>query len=411
MTNPYATEQLVNPHPETGVLPANTRIQAVDALRGLVMVIMALDHVRDFFHSGAMSFQPEDLNRTTTALFFTRWITHLCAPTFAFLAGVGAFLWCRRGRNIGQLSRFLWTRGLWLVLLDLTVVRFAMFFSLISGPVILSVLWALGWSMVVLAILVRMPARIVGVFCVAVILFHNLADPVPAAAFGRAAWIWNILHETGVIPLHGTVVITAYPLLPWMAVMAAGFCFGRIMVVDRQRRRTWLFRIGTGLILAFAILRWLNIYGDPQPWSVQPTLAKTVLAFLRTTKYPPSLEFLLMTLGPALVIWAWLERVQLSKCNPLIVFGRVPLFYFIVHLYVIHALTFLFALVSYGTVGFLRNPLPSLGGSAALYPSGYGYDLTVVYVVWLLVVALMYPPCLFFARLKDRRRERWLSYV
>jgi uncharacterized membrane protein len=410
MTRPGIGEQFPNVRLQPPGLLARRRIQSIDALCGLVMIIMALDHVREFFHYGAMSFQPDDLSRTTAVLFFTRWVTHICAPVFAFTAGLGVCLRLKYGGDTAQVPRFLWTRGLWLVLLDLVVIRFAMFFSLTSGPVILSVLWSLGWSMVVLAFLVRTPARVAAVFSVAVILLHNLADGIPAAALGPAGWVWNIMYQTAAIPVHGAVVITAYPLLPWIAVMAAGYCFGRIILVDEQRCRSRLVRIGISLILAFVILRLLNFYGDPQPWSVQPAPGKTVLSFLRTTKYPPSLEFLLMTLGPAMLIWAWLDRVLLRKSNPLLVFGRVPLFYFIVHLYVIHALAYLFALVRYGSVEFLKNPLPSLGGPAAPYPPGFGYDLPVVYVVWILVVALMSAPCRHFARLKERRREWWLSY-
>jgi uncharacterized membrane protein len=248
---------------------------------------------------------------------------------------------------------------------------------------------------------------VVGGFSLAVILLHNLTDPISAASLGPLGWLWNVLHQPGAIPISGAVVITGYPVLPWIAVMAAGFCFGRFLLADNRR----LLRIGIALTLAFVILRWLNIYGDPQPWSAQSTLVMTALSFLRTTKYPPSLAFLLMTLGPAMIIWAYFARVQFSRYNPLIVFGRVPLFYFVVHLFVIHALTFLFALVRYGTAGFLKNPLPSLGGSADLYPAGFGYDLVAVYAVWFLVVALMYLPCLYFAKLKDRRRDWWLSYL
>lgn len=375
------------------------------------MIIMALDHVRDFFHAGAMSFQPDDLSRTTALLFFTRWITHFCAPTFAFLAGVGAFLWLDRGHSPRELSAFLWRRGLWLILLDLTVVRLAMFFSLTSGPVILSVLWALGWSMIILALLVRLPVHFIAVFSLGVILLHNLADPIQASAFGPLAWLWNVLHQQGVISIHGIVLITAYPVLPWAAVMAAGFCFGRVARLDGPRRHTILVRLGVGLTLGFVLLRYLNFYGDPQPWSVQSSPLRTVLSFLRTTKYPPSLDFLLMTLGPAMLIWAWFDRMQFSEYNPLIVFGRVPLFYFVVHLFVIHALAFPFALLYYGSAGFLLSPLPSMGGSAAFYPPGFGYSLNVVYGVWFLVLALMYLPCLYFARLKARRRDPWLSYL
>ena len=374
------------------------------------MIIMALDHTREFFHAGAMSFQPDDLSRTTAALFFTRWITHFCAPVFMFSAGLGAFFWLSRGRTIGQLSHFLWKRGLWLVVLELTALRFAMNFSLLTGIVLLSILWALGWSMVVLGFLMRMPIRALAVLSLGVIALHNLADPVTASQFGAVAWAWNILHQPGVFRVGGSLVLAAYPLVPWIAVMAAGFCFGPVVTLDPRRRRRWMVQIGLGLTLAFLVLRGINIYGDPNRWSTQVP-GMTVLSFLRCTKYPPSLDFLLMTLGPALLLLALLDRFTFRRRNPLIVFGRVPLFYFLVHFFVIHVLTIPFALLRYGRADFLLNPLPSMGGPAKLYPSDFGYPLWVVYAVWAAVVVLLYPLCLWFARLKERRSDWRLSYL
>ncbi len=360
------------------------RVTCVDALRGLVMIIMALDHTREFFHSDAMFFQPDDLTRTTAVLFFTRWVTHICAPVFMFTAGLGAFLWMRRGRTTSQLSHFLWKRGLWLVILELTLLRLAFDFSYVTGFVILSILWALGWSMVALGFLVRIPVRALAVLSIAMIALHNLTDPVSARQFGSAAWVWNILHQPGLFSVAGVPVHVAYPLVPWIAVMSAGFCFGPILALDPPRRRWWMARIGIGLTLAFLVIRGINIYGDPVRWSTQIP-GMTVLSFLKCTKYPPSLDFLLMTLGPALLLMAWLDRIPLSKTNPLIVFGRVPLFYFLVHMFVIHGLTIPFALLRYGHAGFALNPI--LGGPANLKPSDYGYPLWVVYSVWLTVVA------------------------
>ncbi len=377
-------------------------MQSVDALRGFVMIIMALDHVREFFHSGAMQFQPDDLSRTTTLLFFTRWITHICAPVFFFTAGIGAYFWLRGGRTTSELSRFLWTRGLWLALLELTVLRIAMNFSLFNGMVLLSILWALGWSMVALAFLVHLPVRILAVLSIVVIALHNLADGVRASRFGGAAWIWNILHQPGLFQIGSIPVLAAYPLVPWIFVMAAGFCFGRIVSLGASERRRHMVRIGLGLTLAFLLVRAANVYGDPQRWS------GGVLSFLRVTKYPPSLDFLLMSLGPAILLLAWFERFTFARTNPLMVFGRVPLFYFLLHLFTIHALTIPFALVRYGRAGFLFGPMPSLGGT---FPDGYGYGLWVVYAVWIAVVLLMYPLCLWFAGVKQRRRDWWLSYL
>lgn len=386
------------------------RVLSVDALRGLVMVIMALDHVRDYFHAGAMAFQPEDLTQTTTAVFLTRWITHLCAPVFMFTAGLGAYFWLSRGRTQSELTRFLWTRGLWLVVLELTVVRLAMYFSLTQGMVVVTVLWALGWAMIALGVLVYLPVRVLAVLSVVGIALHNLADGVQASQFGAWAWMWHMAHQLGVFPVAGVPVLVAYPLVPWVFVMSTGFCFGAVMTMDEARRRQWIVRLGLGLTAAFLVIRGINAYGDPMPWS-DAVPGMTVLSFLKCNKYPPSLDFLLMTMGPALLLLAWLERVRLESWNPLIVFGRVPLFYFIVHLFVIHGLTIPFALVRYGEAGFLRNPMPSMGGDAKLYPESFGYELWAVYAVWAAVVAFLYPLCLWFARLKERRRDWWLSYL
>jgi uncharacterized membrane protein len=385
---------------ETGA-QYKSRVRSVDALRGLVMIVMALDHVRDFTSSSAFLFQPDDLTRTTAALFFTRWITHFCAPVFMFTAGIGAYFRAARGQTTGELSRFLVTRGLWLVLLELTAVRLA--FSFGRGPVILEVLWALGWSMVLLAVLVHLPVRWLAVFSIAAIALHNLADGV------KGGFVWDILHRQAAVQVGGMLVVVAYPLVPWFAVMATGYCFGRVMAFETERRRRWLLRIGWGVTAAFLVVRGINIYGDSQRWS-GAIPGMVVLSFLRVTKYPPSLDFLLMTLGPAILLLWWLDRVEIGDNNPLMVFGRAPLFYFVVHLFLIHGLAVLLAVVRYGQAGFMLSPLPSMGGPA-IYPTDYGFGLGGVYAIWIAVVILMYPLCRWFAGVKRRRRDWWLSYV
>jgi len=397
-------------HEKLAATALMSRLTPVDALRGFVMIIMALDHTREFFHVDAGLFQPDDLTRTTAMLFFTRWITHICAPAFMFLAGVGAYLRLARTRDRFRLSRFLWSRGLWLVLLELTVLRLAMNFSLTRGIVLLTVLWALGWSMMALGFLVRLPVRILAFLSVSIIVLHNLTDPVNASQLGSAGWIWYILHQPGIFHVGNVPVLAAYPLIPWAFVMAAGYCFGAVVVLDPPRRRAAMIRIGLAVSLAFIVIRWINAYGDPLPWAAQPS-GMVFLSFLKCTKYPPSLDFLLMTLGPAILLLAWFDRFSLAKTNPLIVFGRVPLFYFLLHLFIIHGLTIPFALVRYGHAGFLFGPLPSAGGSAELFPPHYGYSLWTVYLVWIGVVVMTYPLCSWFARLKERKRSPWLSYL
>ena len=288
----------------------SARLTAVDALRGLVMVVMALDHTRDFVHAGAMAFAPEDLTRTTPILFLTRWVTHICAPTFMFLAGVGAFLRFERDSSIGRLTTFLWTRGLWLIVIELTVMRLAMNFSFsMATPVLLIVLTALGLSMMVLALLARLPDPLLLIVCLAVIGLHNTLDSVQASRFGAYAGLWNLLHQPGAVMLAGLVIIVAYPLVPWFAVMGAGFAFGPVTVMEPARRQRLTRNLGLLLVALFVVIRAVDFYGDPAPWSRQASTAMTILSFLRTTKYPPSLQFLLMTLGPALLLLARFDRV------------------------------------------------------------------------------------------------------
>jgi len=375
------------------------------------MVIMALYHVRDFFHEGAMTFQPEDLTKTTAALFFTRWVTHICAPVFMFTTGVGAFLWVSKpGRATSDLSRFLITRGLWLMFLELTVLRFAYFFSLTSGPWFLSILWAIGGSMVICGVLVHLPLRVLAPLSVVVIALHNLADGVTAKTFGSWAPLWNLLHQPGVFQLGDMAFVVAYPFVPWFAVMAAGYCFGEVLSMEAGKRQRWMRNAGALLIAAFILLRGLNVYGDPQPWSTRIP-GMTVLSFLRTTKYPPSLLFLLMTLGPALLLLSRFDRREWPMDHPLLVLGRVPLFFFLLHFSLAHALAFPLAFLRYGEVGFLLKPMPSMGGAVESYPPGFGYNLLEVYLIWLLVLALSYPLCRWFAGVKARRSDWWLSYL
>jgi uncharacterized membrane protein len=375
------------------------------------MVIMALDHVRDFYHVGAMSFRPDDLTKTSTALFLTRWITHFCAPVFMFTTGIGAWFWgSRPDRTRADLSRFLFSRGLWLIVLEFTVLRFAFFFSLTSSPLLLTVLWALGWSMIALGVLVHVPSNILATLSVFVIAAHNALDPLKSAMFGPWAPLWKILHEPGAIMAGKAVFVVGYPLVPWIAVMSAGYCAGQLFSLDAALRRRWLMRLGALLTTAFLLLRGLNIYGDPGPWS-SAIPGTVVLSFLKTQKYPPSLLFLLMTLGPALLVLAWFDGRDWKPTNPLLIIGRVPLFFFLLHFWIAHLLAFPFAFARYGYAGFLLGAMPSMGGAAETYPAGFGYSLPAVYGVWLLVLSLSYPLCRWFAGVKARRTDWWLSYL
>jgi uncharacterized membrane protein len=386
-------------------------LQQIDILRGAIMIIMALDHVRDFFHSAALAFPPENLARTTPAIFFTRWITHFCAPVFMFTAGLGAFLWMQRGRSKRQLSRFLLVRGFWLIVLELTIARLALYFNFDYSFIALIVIWALGCCMVLLAALIHLPIRWLAALSIAMIAGHNLLDRFSAAQFGSLAPLWNVIHQPGIVPVGKYLVLVGYPLLPWVAVMAGGYCFGQVFLWEPRRRQRLLISAGIAMSVGFVTLRLLNIYGNPAPWSHQRSALFTVMSFLNCTKYPPSLLFLLMTMGPALIILGCLEHVRVSDWNPVLVFGRVPLFYYLVHLYVIHAIALALAYVRYGNGSFLFNPVPTMGRPQQPFPSDYGYALWAVYLIWFLVVALSYPLCLWYARLKQRRHDWWLSYL
>ncbi len=391
-----------------------SRLASLDAWRGLIMVIMALDHARDFMHAGAMTGSPENLATTTPVLFFTRWVTHICAPVFMFAAGAGAFMKLQRGGTKAQLSWFLVTRGLWLVLLELTVMRLAMNFSVsLAYPMLLLVLWALGWSMVMMAALIHLPRPALVAVSAMLMLGHNAFDGVGAATLGAWAPLWNVLHQQGVFFAGGVPFVTAYPLLPWVGVMGAGFCFGPVLVMEPAARRRVMIGTGLALLAGFVVLRTFNLYGDPSHWLPQPGWAMSVVSFFRATKYPPSLAFLLMTMGPALLLLAWIETRGWKASHPLVVIGRVPLFYYVVHFWLLHAVASLLALVRYGSasLAWLFMPLPSMGGPAQAFPPGFGYSLGTTYLAWMAVVLMMYPLCRWFAGVKVRRTDWWLGYL
>ncbi|MDH3251968.1 MAG: heparan-alpha-glucosaminide N-acetyltransferase domain-containing protein [Ignavibacteria bacterium] len=382
---------------------SRSRIDSVDLLRGLVMVIMALDHVRDYFT--AVRFDPLDLTQTTAAYFFTRWITHFCAPVFVFLAGTGAFLSSTRGKSTKQLSRFLLTRGIWLIVVELTFVRLAWQFSFDTSFLFVQVIWAIGCSMIFLSGLVYLSTRTIAIIGVSMIALHNLLDGIAPESFGSLSWLWMTLHVQAVYPLsEGHVYMPFYPLIPWLGVMAAGYAFGTVFQLEPDRRRIVLLRMGIGLTAAFVVIRGINVYGDLVPWSEQETAMRTFFSFLNTTKYPPSLSYLLMTLGPSILFLGLVDRGFPQGLRPIIIFGRVPMFYYVVHLYVIHALA-----VAAGVMqGFNAGAFLSIFVN---FPAEYGFNLLVVYVLWIVIVVLLYPLCKWFAGLKRRRKDWWLSYL
>jgi len=387
------------------------RLDSVDMLRGLAIVLMSLDHVREFLSESQVD--PTDIAQTTLSLFFTRWVTHFCAPVFVFLAGTGSFLYRQRGHSTGEVAGFLLTRGLWLVFLELTVIRLAWFFNIdYASSSVGQVIWTIGWSMVVMSGLVFLPIRGITIFGLITIVFHNCLDPVTADSFGAFAWVWRFLHDGGMVTLlPGVPVHVAYPLIPWVGVMATGYGFGELLQLPRDRRRKLMFCLGVLMTAAFVGLRASNFYGDPIPWSVQPEFTRTLMSFLNLQKYPPSLLFLLMTLGPALIAIAAADRPSATD-HPasaarriLVTFGRVPLFYYILHLYLIHALTLCLVYIQSGaTPAWLFSFPPGHAGE------GNGYSLPILYLIWLGIVAVLYPLCRWFGDVKRRRSDAWLSY-
>lgn len=407
------------PDPTTRNVPSTARVRlaSIDLLRGLVMVIMMLDHTRDFINNYSLRYDPTDLSHTNAALFFTRWVTHFCAPVFVFLAGTGAYLQRARGTKKPDLAKFLATRGLWLIVLEFTLVRFGFTFNMdyrFFGAA--QVIWVIGLSMIVLAGLIYLPVRFIGAFGVAVIALHNLLDGIQVQPWrgpgtptpGLLGEAWMILHQPGAFPIFGgPVVVVIYPLIPWVGVMAAGYAFGAVYRMEGARRRRLLVRSGAALTLAFIVLRSINIYGDPQRWSIQNSALFTVLSFLNTTKYPPSLLFLLMTLGPAIAALALFERPDYGPIGrALVILGRVPLFFYLLQWPVAHVLALLISYLAGKPTAYLLNGPPGAG-----VPSNAGFDLWVVYLMWAAGVLLLYPLCLWYAGVKQRHRHRWLSYL
>jgi uncharacterized membrane protein len=422
--------------PPQPVKPAQTRIDSIDLLRGIVMVIMMLDHTRDFVHRDVMlGWDPTDLSKTNVILFFTRWITHFCAPVFVFLAGTGTCLQFIRGKSKRELSRFLVTRGLWLIFLEFTWVRICVTFNVDYRFLgIMQVIWVIGLSMIIMAALIHLPLRVVGAFGVLMIALHNLLDRFHVAGWqgpGSAvpsygAKLFMILHQAfegfPIVWWPSPVVAVIYPLIPWVGVMAAGYAFGAVYQWDARRRRQFLMRLGTAMIVLFIVVRAINHYADPSHWTRQDTIVFTILSFLNTTKYPPSLAYLLMTLGPALLALAWFESNMaaagtVAARSPgligrlrgaLITFGRVPLFFYLLQWPTAHLISVILHLATGKPVGWMfRSAVDSFQPP----PAGVGFNLAVVYASWIAGVLILYPLCKWFAGVKARRRNWWLSYL
>ncbi len=375
------------------------RIESIDVLRGVIMVIMALDHVRDFFHIGAFSYNdPTNLETTTPILFFTRFITHYCAPTFIFLAGASAFLY-GQGKSKKELSLFLFTRGLWMIFCELFIVKVLWSFETSYDSFFLQVIWAIGVCMILLSVLIHLPKIVLLLLGLFIISSHNLLDGITLKGEDFSSFLWYVVHQSNGVHLGNFSVYVGYPVLPWAGVMILGFCFGEIYSkgFDPILRKKLLLWIGLTAIGLFILIRGINLYGDMQPWSVQKDWIYSFLSFLNVSKYPPSLDYVLVTLGPSLLFLYFFEQTKNQITNFFLVFGKVPFFYYLMHLLFIHT----FALLSF-----------KLLAPVNMKEHDFGFSLGIVYLIWIGIVALLYPFCRMYMNDKARNKDKWwLSYL
>lgn len=395
----------------TPVSISTTRIQSIDLLRGIVIIIMALDHVRDYFHADAFLFNPVDLNKTNVALFLTRWITHFCAPVFVFLAGTSGFLvGSRKGKK--ELSAFLLKRGLWLIALEFTIVNFAWFFNIEFPLIVFQVIWALGIGMIILAAAIHLPFTAIMVIGLLMVFGHNALDGIHAEGKDLASFGWSFLHEPGIYQFGYFTVFVGYPIIPWAGIMMLGYCLGSLYLpgFDAERRKKILLRAGLISLFLLVIIRALNVYGDPHTWETQSSSVFTFLSFINFAKYPPSLLYILATLGPALIFLSRSEKLTGGIWQYIIALGRVPLFFYIIHIILIHLLGLVAALLT----GFeVSDMVFNTWVTDSPNLKGYGFSLAVTYAVWAAVVMALFPLCLLYDRYKTKygREKWWLSYM
>jgi uncharacterized membrane protein len=386
------------------------RVESIDVLRGLVMIIMALDHVRDYFHIAANTGDPLDLNTTTPVLFFTRWITHFCAPVFVFLSGTSIYLQSLR-KTKAELAAFLIKRGLWLILLEIGVVTLGWTFNVHYNILILQVIWAIGISMVLMGCVIRFPFKTVVILGILIVFLHNLLDFPERDPDLHAGLLWDLLHHGRFVTYpfaENHVVLIAYPFLPWTGLMMLGYGFGKIM--EFPDRKKILNILGLSLIGLFVLLRFINVYGDPLPWTPQKNGFYTFLSFINVNKYPPSLLYMCITIGPALLMLSFLDTIKNRLTDTLKIYGRVALFYYLMHLFLIHMLATIFF--------FARgNTMEKAIAAKSDHPfyfvvAGEGCGLAMVYVIWILIIAALYPLCKMYDRYKTNHKEKWwLSYL
>ncbi|SHF91391.1 Uncharacterized membrane protein [Arenibacter palladensis] len=391
--------------------PKTDRIESIDILRGLVMVIMALDHVRDYFNYGSFFIDPTDVETTTPILFFTRFITHYCAPVFVFLAGTSAFLY-GRNKTKSQLSKFLLTRGIWLIFMEVVVNNLIWTFDLSYSFPILQVIWAIGFSMICLSFLIYLPYKWILVLGLIIIAGHNLLDGLVMQGNSPEAIVWYLLHQNHTMVLGpDKMILFHYPVIPWIGLMALGYCLGQLYLkdFDEKLRRTWLLRMGLGALALFFVIRGLNVYGDLVPWTVRDSSTKTIISFFNVTKYPPSLAFVLITIGPALLFLYVIENVKNSITDFFLIFGRVPFFYYFLHVFIIHTAAII-GIIIFG--GNWKDMILTADVFMNETLVTYGYPLWITYMVWIGVVLALYPLCKKYMIYKINNKDKWwLSYL
>jgi uncharacterized membrane protein len=390
---------------------AYARIESIDLLRGLVMILMMLDHVRMYFGQGTWYADPTNLATTSPQLFLTRWITHFCAPVFVFLAGTSTCLYGRKKENRQGTTHYLLARGVWLIFLELTVVNLAWTFDITYSFLILQVIWAIGLSMIALSVLVFLPRQWILVTGLALVFGHNLLDLISVRGSSLLHLLWYTLHQPHSMLVQDTLINFAYPVLPWMGLMALGYVFGDWYAkeVPPAKRRQWLWSLGIGATLLFLLLRGFNWYGEPREWHMHASPLWTLMSFLNTTKYPPSLHFLLMTMGPSLILLAAVDGIRSRLVQPIITLGGVPFFFYIVHLYVIHALAILLLVQQGGEASdYILSAREIMSGRLR----NFGFELDVVYIIWIALIVLLYPLCKWYGRFKRAHRSSgWQSYL
>lgn len=391
---------------ETKSLPLyqKSRINSIDILRGLVMIIMALDHTRDFFHINS---DPTNLQTTTPILFFTRWITDFCAPVFVFLSGTSAFLAGRR-KTKKELSSFLFKRGLWLIFVEVTIFNLFLTFDPTYSFIAVQVLWVIGFSMIILAAMIYLPLPVIFITGLLMICGHNLLDVFDSSRPATPSFWWGFLHQQSFYPYaHNRMFAFLYPLIPWPGVMMLGYFIGAMYKQDygNGKRQRQLLLYGIIITLFFIALRFTNLYGDPSEWQKQKNFVFTVLSFLNVTKYPPSLLFLSMTLGPALIILSLAEQMNAKWTKIVSVYGRVPFFYFLIHFFLLHFICMILFFMNGHTLAQANT------GLLHFRPDDFGYSLGIVYIIWIAVVTILYPLCKRYDRLKSSHKYWWLSYL